>query len=200
MIRRSARASLFAFVALGSLGAGLFLSAALAQAASADRAQKIHIQADQGNFDQKTNTGVYVGNVIVTQGSMELRSSRLTIRQDDAGNQFSQGEGSPVKFKERADDGTWITAESLRYDYNGKTGLLTLIDKANVHKDQDEVIGDIITYNLNTDQYEAKTTGKSGGRVNITITPKQKASGPAAAKAAPNSASRPAAADASETE
>ncbi|GAB7127103.1 lipopolysaccharide ABC transporter substrate-binding protein LptA [Silvimonas sp. JCM 19000] len=169
------------------------LASGLAHAAKADREEKIHIQADQGNFDQKTNTGVYIGNVIVTQGSMVLRSDKLTIRQDADGNQFSQGQGNPVKFRERGDDGTWITAEALRYDYNGQTGLLTLIDKANVHKDQDEVIGDIITYNLNTDQYEAKTTGKSGGRVNITITPKKKASAPAAA-------ARPAATSASEAQ
>ena len=192
MTRRSARASRYAVLSLAPLlAAGLMLASANASAAKADRAEKIHIQADQGNFDQKSSTGVYIGNVIVTQGTMVLRSDKLTIRQDDQGNQFSQGQGNPVKFKERADDGTWITAESLRYDYNGQTGLLTLIDKANVHKDQDEVIGDLITYNLNTDQYEAKTTGKSGGRVNITITPKQKASAPAAA-------ARPAATPASE--
>ncbi len=166
MIHRSALASL--------LIASLLLASGLAHAAKADREEKNPHPGGSGNFDQKTNTGVYIGNVIVTQGSMVLRSDKLTIRQDADGNQFSQGQGNPVKFRERGDDGTWITAEALRYDYNGQTGLLTLIDKANVHKDQDEVIGDIITYNLNTDQYEAKTTGKSGGRVNITITPKKK--------------------------
>ncbi|GAA5784083.1 lipopolysaccharide export system protein LptA [Chitiniphilus shinanonensis] len=155
----------------------LGLIAGTAQAETADREKPMNIEADRATYDQKQSLGTYTGNVIVTQGTMTLKSAYLTVRQDPEGNQFATGNGNPVDFKQRMDAGEWVMAKSQRFDYDGKAGILKLMDKAWVRRDTgDEVIGDVIIYNLNTETYEAQggTSGGKPGRVNITIQPKKK--------------------------
>jgi lipopolysaccharide export system protein LptA len=143
-----------------------------AWAETADREKPLNIAADNCMLDQKTQQSVCTGNVIVTQGTMVMRADKLTTRQDEQGNQFAQGEGRPVRFKQKLDSGELIDAESLRFDYDGAKGFLVLIDKAWVKRNQDLVVGDRITYDMNTEYYQAQS--KAGGRVNITLTPKKK--------------------------
>lgn len=143
-----------------------------AGAETADREKPMNITADNCSLDQKTQQSVCVGNVVVTQGTLVLRADKLTTRQDEKGNQFAQGEGRPVRFKQKLDTGEMLDAESLRFDYDGGKGLMTLIDKAWVKRNQDMVVGDIITYDMNTEYYQAQS--KAGGRVNITLMPKKK--------------------------
>lgn len=143
------------------------------RAEQADRDKPMNITADRCDFDQKTMKSICSSNVLVTQGSMTIRADRLVISQDADGNQFAQGEGKPVRFRQKLDKSPdWLEAESLRFDYDGKKGFLQLFDKAWVRKSQDVVHGDHITYDLNSELYQAKSN--PGGRVNITITPRKK--------------------------
>ncbi|SMC26869.1 lipopolysaccharide export system protein LptA [Andreprevotia lacus DSM 23236] len=156
--------------------------AATVHAETGDREKPVNLKSDQFKADQKTQVRVASGNVIVTQGTMTLRSERLTSREDAQGSQFMSGNGAPVHFRQKLDSGEWVDAEALRFEYYGDTGTLKLFDKAWVKRGKDEVYGDVITYNTTTEIYEAQG-GKSGdGRVNITFQPKTKsASQPAAA-------------------
>lgn len=140
-----------------------------------DREKPMNITADNCNFDQKTSKSVCTSNVVVVQGSMTIHADRLVISQDADGNQYAQGEGKPVRFRQKLDRSPdWLEAESLRFEYDGKKGFLQLFDKAWVRKNQDLVVGDYITYDLSSELYQAKSN--PGGRVNITIVPKKKES------------------------
>ncbi|WP_028448730.1 lipopolysaccharide transport periplasmic protein LptA [Chitinibacter tainanensis] len=143
-----------------------------AWAETADREKPMNIVADNCVMDQKTQQSVCTGNVVVTQGTMVMRADKLTTRQDEQGHQFAQGEGRPVRFKQRLDSGEPLDAEALRFDYDGAKGFLVLMDKAWVKRNQDLVVGDKITYDMNTEFYQAQS--KAGGRVNITLNPKKK--------------------------
>ncbi|MGL6041609.1 MAG: lipopolysaccharide transport periplasmic protein LptA [Deefgea sp.] len=141
-------------------------------AEKADREKPMNIVADHCLDEQKTQQTVCTGNVIVTQGTMNMRADKVTMRQDAEGKQFAKGEGRPVRFKQKLDSGEMLDAESLSFDYDEVKGEMVLIDKAWVKKGQDIVMGDTITYNLNTEFYQAQS--KPGNRVNITINPKKK--------------------------
>lgn len=165
--------------AVGVLGLMLVLNTASAE--KADRTKPVNIQADSCQVDQQSQTSVCHGNVIVTQGTMEMHSEHMTVRQDAEGNQYAQAEGRPVKYKEKMDNSPdWAEAEALRADYNGKTGLLKLMDKAMVKRGQDVTTGNVLTYNLNTGVFNAEAGGatpdKAGGRVHITLNPRKKES------------------------
>ncbi|WP_157669527.1 lipopolysaccharide transport periplasmic protein LptA [Chitinibacter sp. GC72] len=144
----------------------------LAVAETADRDKPMNIVADNCTLDQKTQQSVCTGNVVVTQGTMIMRADKLTTRQDEQGNQYAKGEGRPVRFKQKLDSGEMLDAEALRFDYDGAKGLMVLMDKAWIKRNQDMVVGDTITYDMNTEYYQALS--KAGGRVNITLTPKKK--------------------------
>lgn len=149
-----------------------------------DREKPMNITADNCNFDQKTSKSTCTSNVVVVQGSMTIRADRLVISQDADGNQFAQGEGKPVRFKQKLDKSPdWLEAESLRFDYDSKKGVLQLLDKAWVRKGQDMVVGDHIIYDLKSELYQAKSN--PGGRVNITIVPKAKEESRPDGKSAP---------------
>ncbi|WP_051279095.1 lipopolysaccharide transport periplasmic protein LptA [Chitinilyticum aquatile] len=142
-------------------------------AEKADREKPMHITADRCVMEQKTQVSTCTGNVVVVQGTMTVTGDKLVTSEDPKGNQFGQGWGKPAKFKTKLDNSPdWLEAEGLRFDYNGATGVIKLMDKAWVRRGQDVVIGDVITYDMNTEQYQAESA--QGGRVNITITPKKK--------------------------
>ncbi len=141
-------------------------------AETADREKPMKITAENSTGDQKIGESILTGNVIITQGTMTIRADKITMRQDANGRQFAKGEGRPVRFKQKLDSGEMLDAEALRFDYDEVKGEMVLIDKAWVKKDQDIVMGDTITYNLNSEFYQAQS--KPGNRVNITINPKKK--------------------------
>lgn len=142
-------------------------------AAKADRENPMHIEASNARLDQKTQVSVFTGNVIIVQGTMQLLASKVMVREDAEGNQYSEGSGAPVRFRQKIDNSPdYLEAQALRFDYNGKTGILKLYDKAWVKRGVDDVKGDVITYDMNQETYEAQT--QQAGRVNVTITPKKK--------------------------
>ena len=143
-----------------------------AWAETADREKPVNVAADNCVADQKNSQMVCTGNVVLTQGTLVMRADKLTTREDAEGKKFAKGEGRPVRFKQKLDSGEMLDAESLRFDYDEAKGEMLLMDKAWVKKNQDIVIGDVITYNMNTEFYQAQS--KNGGRVNITINPKKK--------------------------
>lgn len=151
----------------------LFLLAGPVHAEKADREKPIKIAAVNCVMNQKTQASVCTSDVVLTQGTLSIRGDKLTVRQDEAGNQFVAGNGSPVRFRQKMDGGNeWVDAEAQRFDYDGRTGILKLLDKAWVKRGEDHIYSDVITYDLNNEAYQAQSKTE-GGRVNIVINPKK---------------------------
>jgi lipopolysaccharide export system protein LptA len=143
-------------------------------AEKSDRVKPMDIEANHASLDQKSQLSVFTGNVMMVQGTMRLLANKVMIREDKEGNQYSEGQGTPVKFRQKMDNSPdYIEAQALRFTYDGKTGILKLYDKAWVRRGKDEVKGDIITYDMQHETYDAHT--QQASRVNVTITPKEKA-------------------------
>ncbi|AZN37200.1 lipopolysaccharide transport periplasmic protein LptA [Iodobacter ciconiae] len=150
------------------------LLAGSAYAEKADREKPIKIAAANCVMNQKTQASVCTKDVVLTQGSLSIRADKLTVRQDDAGNQYVAGNGGPVRFRQKMDDSNdWVDAEALRFDYDGHTGIIKLMDKAWVKRGEDQVYSDLITYDLKNEAYQAQGRPEGNGRVNIVITPKK---------------------------
>lgn len=152
----------------------LLLLASSAYAEKTDREKPIKIAAANCVMNQKTQASVCTNDVVLTQGTLSIRADKLTVRQDEAGNQYVAGNGSPVRFRQKMDGGNdWVDAEAQRFDYDGRTGILKLMDKAWVKRGDDQINSDLITYDLNNEAYQAQSKPEGGGRVNIVITPKK---------------------------
>ncbi len=144
-------------------------------ALKSDNQKPIQIDADHATLDQKQMTTVFVGKVVITKGSLVVHANKGTASQDVNGDRVIKLVGSPVTLQQLTDDGDVIKGQANDFDYNTKTHLAVLKGRARVKKGNNEIIGDLLTYNTETQVYSASSpiangiTKKSGGRITVIL-------------------------------
>lgn len=158
------------------LAAALALGSLNAHALESDRQQPISIDADQGSLDQKNQVTVFTGNVIITQGTLNMRANTVRVVQDQNGNQTMNAQGSPVYFRQELDNNKGI-AEGWgdRAEYVSANHTVKLVGNAKVRRGGDVATGNAISYNTQTEVYTVlggnATGSKNNPRVHIVIQP-----------------------------
>lgn len=149
-----------------------------AWAEKADRNKPVHIESDTLKVDDAQQLAIYEGNVVLTQGTLLLTSDRLDVRQDAEG--FNSGEAyghtKPVYFRQKQElRDQYVEGTGKRMEYDARNNIVKLIDKAHLKRGDEDVRGNLIIYNTETEIYRAVgTTQESGsGRVRAVIKPKQ---------------------------
>ncbi|MFC4159922.1 lipopolysaccharide transport periplasmic protein LptA [Chitinimonas lacunae] len=159
----------------------LALAAALlwplaAQAEKADRDKKIVVEALEFERDQKNGFASFSGEVKVVQGTLEVSGDHATVQEDAEGNQTIVMRGRPVRFKQKLDgDAGMLNGRADRVDYFSKTGEAKFAGNAWIKTDSDEINGDLLTYNTQTEIYRAVGMSKvnqTRQKVRMEITPK----------------------------
>ncbi len=168
---------------------GILLSPiSFAWAEKADQDKPLNAQSDSLRYDDANQTSVFLGNVVVTKGTIVLRGGRIDIKQDKQGNQFATVTAETNKlayFKQKRDALTSVeenieaTADVIVYD--GKIDTITLKGNALLKRLKggsisDEVSGNVVLYNNKTDVYTVdsvpnKTNTANNGRVKVILTP-----------------------------
>lgn len=117
-------------------------------ALSTDSQQPIEIEADFAELDDQEGRTIYVGNVIVTQGSIKMKGDKLKVLFDeDRDLQHVHMEGRPAYFKQTPDGGKEdVEGEGLIIEYHAKKSLLHLIQKAKLTQGNRLFTGDRINY------------------------------------------------------
>ncbi len=187
-----------------ALAAGLSLPGA-ALALGNDSNQPIQLEADRAELNEGSGTGVYRGNVVLTQGTIQLRASRLDVKTGKRGLQQAVATGSPVRFRQQpAGDQAEITAEASRVEYQGSSGRLLLLGNARVQQGRNSFSGERIEYDLRSETVLASGGSDSKpGRVQMIIAPpavETPAPAPETPEAAPAPETPPAAGEAAPTQ
>jgi lipopolysaccharide export system protein LptA len=132
----------------------------------------IQIQADSASFDQNKQEAIHIGNVILTQGSHELHSDRLTIKKDAKGNlTVITAVGAPATFSgKRLNDPNPVYATAKTIYYYPDKQLLVLEGTATIDHQQDKFRGPVLSYQL--DKQIINATKQSDERPIITIHPR----------------------------
>lgn len=149
-------------------------------AEKADSAKPIELSADRGSLDQKKGITTWEGNVIVTQGTLNLKAQRVTVIRDAQGLQQLQAQGSPAYFRQKMDGSNeYVDGNANNINYNAAANVATFTGNAKIKRGQDTVSGDVIVYNTSTETYQATggTSGTGGGRVTVVLQPKPQATG-----------------------
>ncbi len=151
-----------------------------ANAERSDRDQPVNIEADSVTIDDQKQEAVFLGNVVLTQGTLMLKADRLVVKQSESGFQSGNAHGKPAYFRQKregSDD--FIEGEAERIEYNGEAEKVELFTNAKLKRGGDEIHGDYISYNALTEFFEvsgggsnAGAPGSSGGRVRAIIQPK----------------------------
>jgi lipopolysaccharide export system protein LptA len=151
------------------------LAAAPALAEKADRQRPIQIEADSVRMDDARKTAVYEGNVVLVQGTLNIRAERIDVRQDERGMVSGDATGRPVQFRQKMEGKSeFIEAQATRIEYDAHTEVLKLIGSAWLKQGQDELRGGLIVYDMRTELYQAQGGGEgaSAGRVRAVLRPR----------------------------
>ena len=132
----------------------------------------IQIQADSASFDQSKQEAIHMGNVILTQGTHELHSDRLTIKKDAKGHlSVITAIGAPATFTgKRLNDPNPVYASAKTIYYYPDKQLLVLEGAATIDHQQDKFRGPMLSYQL--DKQIINATKQSDERPIITIHPR----------------------------
>ena len=166
--------------------------AASAQAEKADRGKPIHLEADRVTVDDAKQIANFVGNVVLTQGTMILRGDRMEVRQDKEGFQAGVAWGNLAYFRQKRDGfDEYIEGWAERIEYDARAEKVQMFNRAMMKRGQDEVRGNYISYDAAKEFFQvdgggsASASGKPGaasakpgdGRVRAIMQPKPRASG-----------------------
>ncbi len=173
------------------------LASPVSLAEKADRDKPIDIEADTLTNNEAKKTSIYTGNVILTQGTLEIHADKLIVREDSEGFQHSTSTGNPTTFRQKMEGkDEYIQGSAQRIEYDVRMDRVQLYVKAWVKRGQDIVNGEYIMYDANAEYAEviggsqAATAANPKGRVRAVIQPKS------AKKSASGSADAPVAVDA----
>jgi len=148
-------------------------------AQSDDASQPIRIQANAATLDDNKNLAVYTGNVIITQGSMRLTGSRVTLTLDNNGEaQKLVSTGSPATFRQTPPDGKRVDARALTIEYHADTERVILIQDAFLEQAGNTFQGQRVNYDIQRQIVDAgratSDDGESAERIEIVIQPRKR--------------------------
>jgi len=161
------------------LGFFLIFSTA-AMALSSDQEQPIEIEADSASLDNQKGLTLYLGNVVITQGTLKLKAEKVTLTYDDKRQvevviaESGKSNSPPVYFEQVLDTKERVKAEARLMEYHKKKDILHLKKAAKVWKNKDTITGEHIMYDAKAGKITAKAakSGQKGqGRVKVTIEP-----------------------------
>ena len=150
----------------------LLLCSLSVQANQPDYTQQIQIDADN-LASLKENVLTYRNNVVVTQGSLQMKADQLEINASAGkGQEIFIFSGTPVTYSQLLDGERPVTAQAneIRYDIASRT--LTLTTDAELSQSGSLVRGDIIRYNL--ERQELTAGSEQNRRVTTIFTPETK--------------------------
>ena len=144
-----------------------------AAALSTDAEQPIEVEADSLELRDADGLSIYEGNVLLVQGSLEIRAERLEIHFDDARElDWMRMTGAPARFRQLDDEQREMRGEALRIDYRQRESELLLSGTARFDHAGDSIESEQIRIHTETNEIQAGGNG-DGERVKMLIQPRQ---------------------------
>jgi lipopolysaccharide export system protein LptA len=150
--------------------AGLLAHGA-AHAKTSDRDQPMELDADgqDCNVADANSKCVFTGNVVIRQGTLDVRASRAEVVRVNGDVSQVVLTGSQATMKQQMDDGTMMNARADRIVYEPSKQILTLTGNFKIESPQGSNSGQKMVYNMGTGQMQS---GGDGTRVRTVIQPR----------------------------
>lgn len=159
------------------------LAASGAMARTSDRNQTMTIESDSNTCTlDDSGQCTLTGNVVITQGTLDIRSSKAVIHRSGGEPSRAVLNGSPAIMRQQLDDGSPMTARASTIDYDLRTEVITLTGDVNIEQPRGTMTGQRVVYDTRSGQMNSGG-GKEGGRVRMTIQPRNSGQGQAPAQA-----------------
>jgi lipopolysaccharide export system protein LptA len=158
----------------------LLLFSPFCHAEKADHDKPVDIEADQAQVDDAKQISTFTGNAVLTQGTMVIRGDKLVVTQDKNGFKHGTAYGHTASFRQKREGlDEYVEGYGERIEYDTKANTVDFYVQAKVKRGQDEVRGEHVTYNSNTDIFQANNEGgavDAPKRVHAILYPKPKTS------------------------
>jgi len=138
--------------------------------------------------DLNKQSAVFTGNVVITQGTMQIHADRVEVSQDKEGNRLGFAFGSaehPATFRQRRDrPEEWSEGEAQRIEYDSAANRVRFVGNAHLRMLHGGTVTDqasaaLITYDtaaetvaLNGAGDGTATPANPGGRTTVVFTPR----------------------------
>ncbi len=182
-----------------ALGLGLLLSLAVwpARAEKADQLMPLNIASEKGgSVDVANQRTEFLGDVVLSRGSLVLRAERIDLRETGDGYYQANASGKTgkqVSFRQARDvPGEAIEGFADALEYDTRSDSVRFLGNAVVRRTQgnkvaDDVTGAVIVYNNRSEVFTAEGGAASphpSGRVRVVLMPRGAASSEAVAPSA----------------
>lgn len=143
-----------------------------------DREQPIRVQADAAIVDETKGSSVYKGNVIITQGTLEVTADEVEIFTADSEviqiiAKTNKGSDVLAHYQQQTNEAMdMVVADARKITYLVQEERLHLAGDARLQQVQDVFSGQLLYYDLGRGIVNLNSSGGSD-RVNMTITPKK---------------------------
>lgn len=174
--------------------AAVFLSL-LSLTAAAERADSLKeavINFDSLDIDEVTGTRILTGNVVLTRGTLVLKSDRALVKESPEGYMsvtLTAAGGKVATFRQKRDGGPdlWVDGQAERIEYEERSELVRLYSNAVVRELEgarmtNQITGPFISYDNRKEVATVRNdeSGKSvvgGGRGTLILAPKRAPAG-----------------------
>jgi lipopolysaccharide export system protein LptA len=171
-----------------------------ASAEKADAGKGAVIEYDTMHADNVSQTSILTGNVIVTKGTLLLRSEKAVLKQtpeEDMVVTLSGGAGKKATFRQKRDGGPdlWVEGEAQRIEYDERSSVVKLFGAAKIRQLEgdrvsDEIQSEFISYDSLREVFAARNDAEGasksgGGRGRMIIAPRKPRAAPAAPVSTP---------------
>lgn len=145
----------------------------------ADRDKPVHLEADQVVIDDAQQVSTFIGNVKLTQGTMQMRGDKIVVKQDKEGFKHGTAYGNTASFRQKREGlDEYVEGYGERIEYDTRAETVDFYVQARLKRNMDEVRGEHITYSAKTEIFQvnggASQTTEPQQRVHAVLQPKQK--------------------------
>jgi lipopolysaccharide export system protein LptA len=163
----------------------LLLTSINAYSLESDANAEITIQSDRAEFDRKLGTALYMGSVILQQGTLLINADQIALFSDSAQRlNKAVATGTPARFQQQLEGDKGLTkgqGEIITYLTQDKT--VSFFKDASLEQKDSSFSGNLIIYDLVNENVKAKGQTQSqavpnidqpSGRIKMIIQPAQK--------------------------
>ncbi|MFT4764710.1 MAG: lipopolysaccharide export system protein LptA [Oleispira sp.] len=162
----------------------MLFTSSIALSLESDANAEITIQSDRAEFDRKTGTAVYVGRVILEQGTLLINADKITLSSDTQQRLTKAvAEGTPALFQQLMEGDKGLTkAQGHLITYMTQDKTVSLLKEAVLDQEGSSFSGNLIIYDIVNENVKAKGQTESqtvpendqpSGRIKMIIQPAQ---------------------------
>lgn len=158
------------------------LQATTTYSLESDAEAEITIQSDRAEFDRKSGTAIYMGNVVLEQGTLLINADQITLYSDQ-NQQLNKAvaKGKPAHFQQQMEGDKGLTkAQGHLITYLTLDKNISLLTEAVLEQEGNSFSGNQITYDIVNESVSAKGQTESqvdpkgeqpSGRIKMIIQP-----------------------------